>query len=109
MQQKPINLFEYETQARACLDKMVYDYYAGGANDQLTLADNRAAFERLRLRPRMMVSDEKRDMQTTILGDAMPTPLFIAPMAYLAMAHPDGELALARAAASRGVRMIAST
>jgi 4-hydroxymandelate oxidase len=109
MQSKPVNLFECETQACACLDKMVFEYYAGGANDNLTLADNRAAFERLRLRPRMLVEFESRQMNTTILGDVMPAPLLIAPMAFMAMAHPDGEIAAARASAARGIRMITST
>ncbi|MFN8371939.1 MAG: alpha-hydroxy acid oxidase [Anaerolineae bacterium] len=106
---QPVNLFEFEALAREKLDKMIYDYYAGGANDNLSLADNRAAFDRLRLRPRMLRGSERQDMSTTILGDQMPTPLFIAPMAFMAMAHPDGELAVARAAHSHGVRYVVST
>jgi 4-hydroxymandelate oxidase len=109
MQTQPINLFEFETLARAKLSKMVYDYYAGGANDQMTLADNRAAFNRLRLRPRMLVGTEQRSMKTTILGEDMPSPVLLAPMAFMALAHPDGELAVARAASQRGLRMIVST
>jgi 4-hydroxymandelate oxidase len=109
MEQQPINLFEFEARARATLSKMVFDYYAGGANDQLTLADNRAAFERLRLRPRMLRGTQSPNMSTTLLGAALPSPILIAPMAFMAMAHPDGELAVARAASQRGVPMVVST
>ncbi len=62
--------------------------------------------------PHLIVSDygtDARQMNTTILGDAMPTPLLIAPMAFMAMAHSDGELAVARSAAKRGIRMVVST
>ncbi|NWF67664.1 MAG: alpha-hydroxy-acid oxidizing protein [Chloroflexi bacterium] len=104
-----INLHEFELMAREKLDKMVYDYYAGGANDEVTLTENRAAFARLRLRPRMLRGVEKYDMTTTILGEKMAAPLLIAPMAFMALAHPEGELAVARATAARGIHYVVST
>jgi 4-hydroxymandelate oxidase len=88
---------------------MIFDYYASGANDHLTLSENEAAYQRIFLRPRMMVGNAQRTMHTTILGQSMNAPILIAPMAYMMMAHPDGESAMARAAASRGIHMVVST
>jgi 4-hydroxymandelate oxidase len=88
---------------------MVYEYFAGGAGDEATLRDNRAAFARLRLRPRFLVDVSERTLATTALGRELPLPLAIAPMAYQRLAHPDGELATVRAAGRLGVPMVLST
>ena len=99
---KLLNLREFEPLARETLSQMIFDYYAGGANDDLTLHENEAAYQRIFLRPRMMTGMAERTMHTTVLGQSMKAPVLIAPMAYMMMAHPDGESAMSRAAAARG-------
>ncbi|MEH2315472.1 alpha-hydroxy acid oxidase [Nostoc sp.] len=113
---QPINLFEYEKLAKEHLSQMTLDYYSSGAWDEITLRDNRAAFERVKLRPRILVdvSDvydglRLRNLTTSILGQPLQLPLLIAPMAFQCLAHPDGEVATALAAASAGVGMVLST
>lgn len=105
----PLNLSDFETLAREKLDPAAYGYYASGANDEITLRDNRAAYERLRLHPRVLRCAGRPDLQTTLFGQTHPFPLLIAPMGYMQYAHPDGEMALARAAAARGITLILST
>ncbi|MBH8563031.1 alpha-hydroxy-acid oxidizing protein [Nostoc sp. CENA67] len=106
---QPINLFEYEQLAKAHLSQMAYDYYSSGAWDEVTLQDNRAAFERIKLRPRMLVDVSDRNLSTSILGQSLQMPLLIAPMAFQCLAHPEGEVATALAAASAGVGLVLST
>ena len=106
---KPINLFEYQTLASRQLSQMALDYYASGAWDEITLRDNRLAFERLKLRPRMLVDVSQRDLTTEILGQSLQLPILIAPMAFQCLAHPEGELATAKAAAKLGSAMVLST
>ncbi|MBD6616580.1 alpha-hydroxy-acid oxidizing protein [Komarekiella sp. 'clone 1'] len=106
---QPINLFEYEKLAKEHLSQMTLDYYSSGAWDEITLRDNRAAFERVKLRPRTLVDVSDRNLSTSILGQPLQLPLLIAPMAFQCLAHPDGEVATAIAAASAGVGMVLST
>ncbi len=106
---KLLNLREFEPLAREKLSQMIFDYYASGANDDVTLNENQAAYQRILLRPRMMTGNAERTMNTTILGQSLNAPIMIAPMAYMKMAHSDGEYAMARAAASRGINMVVST
>lgn len=106
---QPINLFEYETLATQHLSQMALDYYASGAWDEITLRDNRAAFERYKLRPRMLVDVSQRDLSTTILGQSLSLPILIAPMAFQCLAHPEGEIATAKATAKVGSLMVLST
>ncbi|MBW4495781.1 MAG: alpha-hydroxy-acid oxidizing protein [Oscillatoria princeps RMCB-10] len=105
----PINLLEYEALAPEHLSKMALDYYASGAWDEVTLRDNRAAFERLKLRPHMLVDVSRRDLSAKILGKSVRMPILIAPMAFQCLAHPDGEVAAASAAADAGAVMVLST
>lgn len=105
----PINLFEYEQLAKTHLSQMALDYYISGAGDEITLRDNRAAFERVKLRPRMLVDVSEINLTTSVLGQSLQLPLLIAPMAFQCLAHPDGELATATAAVSAGVGMVLST
>lgn len=105
----PINLFEYETLATQQLSQMARDYYASGAWDEITLRDNRAAFERYKLRPRMLVDVSQRDLSTNILGQSLQLPILVAPMAFQCLAHPEGEIATAKAAAKLGSVMVLST
>jgi len=100
---------ELERQARQCLSRLAYDYIAGGADDELTLADNVTAWQRLRLRPRVLRDVSKVSTQTTVLGTPVSLPVLVAPMAYQRLAHDDGERATAQGAAATGTIMIAST
>ena len=105
----PINLADYENLARERLPQMVFDYYFGGAEDELTVRDNRLAWQRWRLRPRVLVDVATRDLSTTVLGQPLAFPVLTAPCAFNALAHEDGELAVARAAAAAGVIQVVST
>ena len=106
----PINLFEYEELAKKHLSQMAFDYYSSGAWDELTLRDNRAAFERVKLKPRVLVDvSDNRNLSTSILGQSLQSPLLVAPMAFQCLAHEEGEIATARAANKAGVGMILST
>ncbi|CAN0911479.1 Glycolate oxidase 3 [Linum grandiflorum] len=103
------NVMEYEEIARQKLPKMVYDYYASGAEDQWTLKENRNAFSRILFRPRILVDVSKIDMATNVLGFNISMPIMIAPTAMQKMAHPDGEYATARAASAAGTIMTLSS
>jgi 4-hydroxymandelate oxidase len=103
------NLHEVEALAKERLPASVYDYYAGGAGDEVTLAENRRAFDRLSLLPRMLVDVSQRDSKVSLLGTEISAPIVVAPMAFQRLAHPDGELGTARAAAGLGLLMTAST
>jgi 4-hydroxymandelate oxidase len=87
-----INLWELEARARELLPQMGYDYYASGANDEITLRENRTAYERIMLLPRMLVDVSVRDMSTTVLGEPVSMPILIAPTALQGLAHPEGEI-----------------
>jgi isopentenyl diphosphate isomerase/L-lactate dehydrogenase-like FMN-dependent dehydrogenase len=68
---------------------MAYEYNASGANDEITLRENRAAYERIALLPHMLVDVSVRDMSTTVLGGPVSMPILIAPTALQGMAHPE--------------------
>uniref|UniRef100_A0A0D6R570 (S)-2-hydroxy-acid oxidase n=1 Tax=Araucaria cunninghamii TaxID=56994 RepID=A0A0D6R570_ARACU len=104
-----VNVSEYEAVAKQKLPKMVFDYYASGAEDQWTLHENRNAFERIRFRPRILIDVTNVDMNTTVLGFKISMPIMIAPTAMQRMAHPEGELATARAASAAGTIMTLSS
>ena len=104
-----VNLDDYERVAAERIAPGPLAYFAGGAGDELTLAANRAAFGRRRIVPRVMHDVASVDTGMELLGRRWPSPIWIAPTALQRMAHPDGELATARAAAARGVTMAVST
>ncbi|KAM3204121.1 glycolate oxidase isoform X1 [Capsicum annuum] len=103
------NVMEYEAIAKQKLPKMVYDYYASGAEDQWTLAENRNAFSRILFRPRILIDVSNIDISTTVLGYKISMPIMVAPTAMQKMAHPDGEYATARAAAAADTIMTLSS
>ncbi|BCL80794.1 alpha-hydroxy-acid oxidizing enzyme [Ktedonobacteria bacterium brp13] len=109
MMLKPVNVFEYEKQARECLELAIWDYYQGGSDDEITLRANRSAFENIRLRPRVLVDVSTIDMSTTVLGSPVQMPLLIAPTAFHRLAHYDGECATARAVDAAGSLMVVAT
>ncbi|MEF2279000.1 alpha-hydroxy acid oxidase [Deinococcus sp. YIM 134068] len=104
-----VNLADLEALGRSRLDRNALEYYASGANDEVTLHANRAAFRALRLRPRMLVDVSNVDTSTTVLGLPLACPVGIAPSAFHGLAHRAAELGTARAAASAGSIMTLST
>ncbi|MGH2753666.1 MAG: alpha-hydroxy acid oxidase [Actinomycetota bacterium] len=103
------NLDDFEEPARQVLTPAAYAYYSGGAGDEVTLRENVDAFRRRRLRPRVMVDVSAIDTSTTFLGTPVPLPVGLAPTAQNRFAHPDGEVATARAAKAAGVVTCLST
>jgi 4-hydroxymandelate oxidase len=104
-----ISLADYERAAEGLIDPAAFGYYFGGAGDEITQRDNLAAWRRLAIRPRMLVGVGRRDPGVTVLGEPRPHPLIIAPMAVQRLAHPDGEIGTARAAAATNTIMCLST
>ncbi|XP_038987902.1 peroxisomal (S)-2-hydroxy-acid oxidase GLO5-like isoform X1 [Phoenix dactylifera] len=103
------NVTEYQAIARQKLPKMVYDYYASGAEDEWSLKENREAFSRILFRPRILIDVSRIDMTTTVLGFKISMPIMIAPTAMQKMAHPEGEYATARASSAAGTIMTLSS
>jgi lactate 2-monooxygenase len=105
----PIAPEEWETRAAEKLDSGPFDYIAGGAGSEATMRANLEAFERRRLRPRMLTGNRERDISVDVLGTRSPAPFLLAPIGVLSIAHAEGELAVARAAAATGVPMVLSS
>jgi isopentenyl diphosphate isomerase/L-lactate dehydrogenase-like FMN-dependent dehydrogenase len=106
---KPINVLQYESLAREKLSQEVYEFVAGGAEEEVTLRENRAALQRIQLRPRVLVDVSHIDASTTVLGERVALPVLLAPAGGQQLLHPDGELASARAAAAAGTIAVLST
>lgn len=104
-----VNISDFKELARRTMEPTAFDYYAGGAADEVTLRENRTAWERLSLRYRVLAEIGERDLSTTVLGERLSMPLLIAPTAFHQLAHPDGEVATTRAAGAAGTVMILST
>ena len=79
---------DYEPVARAALPQDVWDYFAGGASDEWTMAENRRAFDRWMLRPRFLRSVGDPTTATDVLGTPVSFPVLVAPWAYQTLAHP---------------------
>ncbi len=104
-----IKVADFGRGAAEALTRPAFDYYASGAHDEITLRENRAAFERLALRYRVLRDVSRRDMATSVLGESIAMPLMIAPTAFHKLACDEGEIATARAAAAAGTVMVLST
>jgi 4-hydroxymandelate oxidase len=104
-----ISLADFEQAAREAMQPAALAYAEGGAGDEITLNDNVAAWRRLAIQPRVLVGVGQRDPSVTVLGRRRPHPLVIAPMAVQRLAHPDGEIAMARAAQATGAVFCLST
>ena len=104
-----LNLHELEKLAKEKLPQSAYGYYLSGAWDEVTLRENLTAFERIKIHYRVMVDVSRRDMSTTLFGHRISMPILIAPTAFHKLAHPDGELATARAAGKAGTIMVLSS
>lgn len=100
---------DFEDEARRVLPKAVYDYYRSGADEQRTLADNTAAFNRWYLVPRVLRNVSTVDLSVVVLGQKLSMPVCVAATAMQRMAHPDGETATARACRAVGTGMMLSS
>lgn len=104
-----INLFDFEEEAKAKMAQMAFDYYASGANDEISLRENRQAYDRLLIYPRVLRDVSVRQMKRTVFGQEISFPVMIAPTAFHRLAHADGEIATIQAANSAGTIMVLST
>ena len=104
-----INIEDLRAIARRRLPRFVFDYVDGGAEDERTLTDNRAAFARLRFRPRTLVDVSRRDLSAPLLGQPASMPAVVGPTGLNGLCWRDGDLALARAAAAAGLPFAMST
>src|SRR6266567_4624417 len=109
MQDLLLNISDYACAARARLSKEVCDYYEGGALDEITLRENAAGWERLKLYYRVLAGVGPRDMRTTVLGQPISMPIVVAPTAFHRLACDEGEIATARAARAAGTLFILSS
>ncbi|XP_044750645.1 hydroxyacid oxidase 1-like [Coccinella septempunctata] len=100
---------DYEKYAFSFLPRKNLDFYRSGAGAEITLHDNKKAFQRYRIRPRILRDVSRRDLSTTVLGQKISMPIGIAPTSLQKMAHPDGEIASAKAAEQLGTIFILST
>jgi lactate 2-monooxygenase len=99
----PLTPEGWEARAREALPEGAFGYIAGGAGTESTMRANREAFYRYRLRPKMLRGTARRDLSVEVLGTRSAAPFFLAPVGVLSIAHPDAELACARAAAEAGI------
>jgi isopentenyl diphosphate isomerase/L-lactate dehydrogenase-like FMN-dependent dehydrogenase len=106
---QPLNVWDYARLAEKRLGPGAWSYFAGGADDERTLRWNLEAYGRWLLRPRILCDVTEVSTETTVLGTPVALPVLVAPVAFQRMAHPDGEAATARAAASAGTVMCLST
>ena len=105
----PLDPDEWEARAKGILEPGPFDYIAGGAGSESTIQANRDAFAHWRLRPAILGGNKERDLHASVLGTALPVPFFLAPIGVLSAARPDGDLAVARAAAAAGIPWVVST
>lgn len=105
----PVNVLEFEALARAQMEPSAYDYYAGAAGDERTLAENRLGFDRLVFRPRVLIDVMRIELSIELIGQPLSFPVMLAPTAFNRLGHPDGEIAAVRAAGAAGTLMVAST
>jgi len=105
----PVTAEDWEAKARETLEPGPFGYIAGGAGSEGTMRANLEAFERRRLRPRMLAGNVERDLSVEVLGLRSPVPFLLAPIGVLSIAHADAELGVARASRATGVPMILSS
>jgi L-lactate dehydrogenase (cytochrome) len=105
----PIAPEDWEAAAEAKLDPGAFGYIAGGAGGEATVRSNVEAFDRRRLRPRMLGGNVSRDLSVDVLGLHSPTPFFLGPVGVLSIAHEEKEVGAARGAAAAGVPFVLSS
>ena len=105
----PVRVEDLERDARKRLSKESYDYVAGGAGGESTMVANRKAFERWRIVPRHLRNVAERDLRVNLFGQNLGVPFLLAPIGVQGIIHPEGEVAVAKAAASLNVPLVLST
>ena len=105
----PVGPEDWEAAAAAALDPAAFGYIAGGAGGESTMSANLEAFERRRLRPRMLAGNDERDLSVELLGTRSPAPLWLAPVGVLSIAHDQAEVGAARGAAAARVPFVLSS
>jgi 4-hydroxymandelate oxidase len=103
------DVMQFEPLARKRISPMAYDYLRSGGADEITMRENRLAFEHLRLAPRVLVDVSKIDTRLSLFGCELDFPMLLAPIAYQRLFHPEGELATARGADAAGATLAVST
>jgi len=98
-----LNTFDFESVARETMEPQAWGYYSSGGDDEITLRDNHLAFQRITMRPRILVNVREIDMTTTLLGVPSSLPLYFTATALAKLAHQDGEVAIVRGAKKAGV------
>ena len=104
-----VSVEDFRGLARRRLPKSIFEFVDGGSGQELTLAANRADFERIRLIPRVLTDVSRPDLTTSLWSQTLPTPLVISPMGSCALVRPGADIAIARAAAARGIPYTLST
>ena len=102
-------LADYEATAKQRIPHMSWEFYNGSAADEISMRWNVESYQRIRLKPRVLVDVSKLDTRVTLFGHEHPFPILLAPTAYHKLAHPDGELATARGANAASATMVVST
>jgi hypothetical protein len=101
-----INLDDFEEVARQYLPANAWAYYSSGADDEISKRNNRRAYQKVALRPRILKNVSCVDTTTAILGHSVSLPVYMSPSGIAKLAHPDGECALARAAGKEGLAQV---
>jgi 4-hydroxymandelate oxidase len=103
------DLMQFEPLARRRLSRMAYDYVRSGGGDEITMRENRLAFERLRLAPNVLQDVSQLDTRISLFGVELNHPILLAPIAYHRLYHPEGELGTARGASAAGAAFVISS
>lgn len=105
----PLNVADYRELARRRLPNMVFDYLEGGAEDEKGLTHNRSVFDSVRFKPKRLIDVSQRQITSPLFGKTYAMPLLIGPTGLNGALWPEGDLALARAAARSGIPFVLST
>jgi L-lactate dehydrogenase (cytochrome) len=104
-----INIFDFEAIAREVVPEQGWMYYSSGADDEISLRENHSAFQRIWMRPRVLVNVKEVDTSTSILGQTSSLPLMLCAVAMCKLGHPDGETAWSAAAKEQNIPYMVPT
>ncbi len=103
------SVMDFEPRARERMTRNAWEYISGGAGDEISLRWNREAYDKIRLRTRVLVDVSKLNTKTHLFGQELAYPILLAPTAYHKLVHPDGEVETARGAGAGGATMVVSS